>query len=101
MTQPTTLAPNRTRTQLVVGIALFALLFLLGAQIVDPRISRRVVAAVVAITGIISGILPRPRHTTTANGTLACSCVRRLLGDHAGRAGANALPIISRMSRCG
>ncbi|HVE34016.1 MAG TPA: hypothetical protein VNC18_10675 [Gemmatimonadaceae bacterium] len=58
MTQPTTLAPNRTRTQLVVGIALFALLFLLGAQIVDPRISRRVVAAVVAITGIISGIFP-------------------------------------------
>ena len=58
MTQPTTLPPNRTRAQLVVGIVLVALLVLLGAQIVDPRISRRVLAAVVAITGIISGIFP-------------------------------------------
>jgi hypothetical protein len=58
MTQPTTLAPKRTRTQFVVGIAFFALLFLLGAEIVDPRIFRRVFAAGVAITGIISGIVP-------------------------------------------
>jgi len=58
MTQPTALAPNRTRTKLVVTIVLFGLLFLLGAQVVDPRISRRVFAAVVAITGIISGIIP-------------------------------------------
>ena len=58
MTQPTTLAPKRTRTNLIVGIGVFALLVLLGAQIGDPHISRRVFAAGVAITGIISGIIP-------------------------------------------
>jgi hypothetical protein len=58
MTQPTTLAPNHTRTTRVVTIVIFGLLVLLGAQIVDPRISRRVFAGVVATTGIIAGIFP-------------------------------------------
>ena len=66
MTQPASLAPNGTRTKLVVTIVIFGLLVLLGAQIVDPRISRRVLAGVVATTGIIAGIIPalgtqRPR----------------------------------------
>ena len=59
MTEPILARPKAaSRTKLFVNVVLFALLVLLGSQIIDPRISKRVFASAVAFTGIISGVIP-------------------------------------------
>ncbi len=59
MTEPTLArSTSGSRTKLVINVVLFALLIMLGNQIVDPRISKRVFGVAVALTAIISGVMP-------------------------------------------
>jgi hypothetical protein len=82
MTQPVLTPPvTGSRSKLIVAILIFAVLFLLGSQVVDPRVSRRVFAGGVALTGIISGIIPalgphRPKLASwLARASVACAVI--------------------------
>ena len=67
MTEPVFTAPTSGKhAKLALRIAILGLAFYLGSQTVDPRTSQRLIAAVVTVTGLVSGIMPlvakqRPR----------------------------------------
>ena len=69
MTEPAVAwRPRRSRTQLVVTILLFGLIFLVSSLLVDARVSRRLFPAAVLVSGVIGGVIPalgarRPRLT--------------------------------------
>jgi len=91
MTEPVLVVAERgTRAKLALSIVILGLAFFVGSQSVDPHTSRRLLAAAVTVTGLVSGIMPlvaiqRPRVlrwlglATIASGGLIFGLLARML----------------------
>lgn len=58
MIEPALAFTTSSRKQRVVTIVVCGLVFLLGSQLVDPHVTRRVFAGAVLVTSLIAGIIP-------------------------------------------
>ena len=91
MTEPVLTAPTSgKRAKLALTIVILGLAFYLGSQAVDPLASRRLLAAGVTVSGLVSAIMPlvamqRPRVmrwlglATTASAGLIFGLLARIL----------------------